>query len=499
MRSKGQETPSREEPAGSHPIRSHAHRSSCTNRGPSRAQVSQLASAVDHAVRLDRVRDKSLVVGAALDGWTLIEPLGGGGNADVWRASCSAGEIALKVLKRTKPGEPYDRFRQEVEAFSKLSGDPGIVSMLDHSLPNQISPKHRAWIAFPVLSGIEIALEGRPFESVVDAVRGIADALARVHERGYAHRDIKPANLFFDGANYLVGDFGLVAPPNRSEAGLTRARLGSFGFMPDELFSDAANANGTAVDVYQLAKTLLVLASQNTYPPQGQISSENGLMRYVPLPRVEQIDALLTRCTRLEPTLRPTMQEMHRELDLWLSAPIPPADVGELERTAARFRAANRATLDETRIRQALVDRFDTIVARVDDEICTPIVAALEAAGLQPEESWYHELHQWVERPLYMGSESQITNAARWVTTEFGRMEWPDKIAIGIGLSLSASGGLWVVAHAFSGDLESSATQHLRRNEEEAPIESIAAGMLVDALKTDCLEITRKTLERYSL
>jgi len=50
--------------------------------------------------------------GRSIDGWELMELLGTGGNAEVWKAADPAGSsVALKILKSVRPGsDPYLRF-----------------------------------------------------------------------------------------------------------------------------------------------------------------------------------------------------------------------------------------------------------------------------------------------------------------------------------------------------------------------------------------------------
>ena len=77
--------------------------------------------------------------GTVIDGWTLVNLLGSGGNADVYHATDANGsDAALKVLRKKDPrSEPYLRFKSEIELGRKLVGRSGVVPHLDSSLPNQ--------------------------------------------------------------------------------------------------------------------------------------------------------------------------------------------------------------------------------------------------------------------------------------------------------------------------------------------------------------------------
>jgi hypothetical protein len=68
----------------------------------------------------------------------ILERLGKGGNAYVYRATDGAQEVALKVLKTNRPdSEPYARFRNEIEIVRRFEGDQGVLPILDHSLPER--------------------------------------------------------------------------------------------------------------------------------------------------------------------------------------------------------------------------------------------------------------------------------------------------------------------------------------------------------------------------
>ena len=56
--------------------------------------------------------------GEVVGQWELVDQLGQGGNAEVWRASDGAVDVALKILhQRRADSEPYQRFRQEIQAL----------------------------------------------------------------------------------------------------------------------------------------------------------------------------------------------------------------------------------------------------------------------------------------------------------------------------------------------------------------------------------------------
>src|SRR5207248_514381 len=71
--------------------------------------------------------------------WLLDERLGEGGNGEVWRASQQGeGQAALKILHarfQQVDHTRFERFRDEILTHSRLSGEPGVLPVIAHHLP----------------------------------------------------------------------------------------------------------------------------------------------------------------------------------------------------------------------------------------------------------------------------------------------------------------------------------------------------------------------------
>ena len=91
----------------------------------------------------------TLGAGSIVGSFQIVERLGEGGNAVVFRArSEQQPEVALKILKRLGPtGPAYQRFKDEISTMRALSNDPGILPILDSSLPLSATPNDPAWLA----------------------------------------------------------------------------------------------------------------------------------------------------------------------------------------------------------------------------------------------------------------------------------------------------------------------------------------------------------------
>jgi serine/threonine protein kinase len=415
-----------------------------------------------------------------------------GGNADVYLARDDGREVALKVLRtKNAQSEPYGRFRNEIEVLRRFQDDPGVLPILDAFLPERPNKGDLAWIAMPQATLIRDGIEGLTLREKVEAVETIASTLARLAEHGVAHRDLKPDNLYRYEDRWAVGDFGLARLPEESDRGMTGSRLGAFGYMPDELFTDALNADAFRADVFQLAKCLLVLASGLTDPPQGHIpaGSSGALSRYVVDARVDALDQIIDRCSRREPEYRPTMTELAHELQAWLEYE-PPGDSPDLGDLMAQFRATHRDSLDTRDLQDEWARRLSEIVRQLESTTLQWVEDRFGEAGLNPRMASYHERHQSLERRRALGSTPGLVADQRWVEGEIGQRTWPTKVIVGIGVDVNENGEFWLTAYGAYGDLRSTATRSWDREDVTAPIESIEVEALLEAVDADVKEAT---------
>jgi serine/threonine protein kinase len=318
--------------------------------------------------------------GDRIGDFTVGSRIGGGGNADVFEAAGGHCTVALKVLRtRRVESEPYQRFRREIDVLRSIGAQPGVLPLLDFHLPDSLEKGERTWLAMPIAERIDDALREEELTTIVSAVAAIARTLAALQrDHGLAHRDLKPQNLYRYDGEFVVGDFGLVALPDAQALTAPGRLVGPANFVAWEMMAKALDVDPAPADVYSLAKTLWVLAAGSAWPPPGHqpAGTNQGVGAYRPHARASELDELIDRATRLEPSRRPTMDGVATDLAAWLQTPPGTPEMTELLTVAAELRRramphieASDASEEESRAVYALSERIHDGLATVTEAI----------------------------------------------------------------------------------------------------------------------------------
>jgi len=155
----------------------------------------------------------SSLVGQMLEHYRLVELVGQGGMATVYRAldTRSLQDVAIKVLSGTAVGDRrfVRRFRREAGFVKNTLRHPNIVGVLDYS-----EVRGLVYLVMPFIAG-ETLYDRMTRRRVSDAeaarwIDQISGALEFAHQQGIIHRDVKPANIIVDEAGDAhLTDFGL--------------------------------------------------------------------------------------------------------------------------------------------------------------------------------------------------------------------------------------------------------------------------------------------------
>jgi serine/threonine-protein kinase len=292
--------------------------------------------------------------GRTIAGYRLLERVGEGGTAEVYRAEHpERGTCALKVLRAGLRSDPtaVQRFLREAGYGSRVQ-HPGVVRTYDYGEAAGLHYLALEWADGKSLA--EYVHRVGPLASplVASLVRQLAAALAAAHQAGIIHRDLKPENIVYDPATVRVKllDFGIARdaelPP---EERLTRTGffVGTLKYVAPEALSGEL-VDGRA-DIYSLA-TIVYWLLTGRYPHPGRSPRElfQQLLSAPPIPLNQAasglrfpaaLEAAVMRGLERDPARRqPTVTAFADEVSagLMAAAPAKPGLLAALRRAVQR-------------------------------------------------------------------------------------------------------------------------------------------------------------------
>ena len=299
----------------------------------------------------------TLAAGVTFGPYRIMEPLGRGGMASVYKAYEPALDrcIALKVLP---PEFLHDetfaaRFRREAKVVARLE-HPNIVPVYAFDIERGVP-----WMAMRLVPGgalSSIVKRGRlePGRAVA-ILKGSAEALTYAQAKGVVHRDVKPQNILLDeNERVYLADFGIsrmIEGSNKLTA--TGMISGTPQYMAPE------QATGTTVDgradIYALGIVAYELLTGRV--PFSADTPVAVLMKHVqdpiPLPSPAEVK---------EPLVRAVLKALAKKPeDRWP--------------TAAAFVSALEAALHEDPAAKALPTLAATVGVAVATEPATTAVS----------------------------------------------------------------------------------------------------------------------------
>jgi len=190
--------------------------------------------------------------------YEIIERIGGGGMADVYRAHDKLLDrfVAVKILHAqfANDDEFVIKFKREAQGAAKLS-HPNIVNIYD--VGRELNTHY---IVMEYVSGEtlkeKIQREGiLQEEEALHIAREIAKALEHAHQNNLVHCDIKPHNILVTkSGNIKVTDFGIARAATSSTMTYSGTIIGSVHYFSPE--QAKGSVISTKSDIYSLGVVL---------------------------------------------------------------------------------------------------------------------------------------------------------------------------------------------------------------------------------------------------
>ncbi len=267
---------------------------------------------------------------ADIPGYELLEKVGSGGMASVYRARRkSDGQIvALKIPMEQFVADAkfIRRFHREAEVAQRLN-HVNIVRTYEHGA---MGVQHYMVMEYVDGRSLEGYIEGGELdiELGIDIMKRVVRALQHIHSAGIIHRDIKPANVMITRGGIKedreprlqpeavkLMDFGIAGGKVLSRLTMTGARVGTPVYMSPE------QARGLKIDhrsdIYSLGLVFYeVLTGQTAFKGGYEAIVHQQIFQTPPPPRQvvlsvpKALDQLVMRMIAKDADERPTLDEV---------------------------------------------------------------------------------------------------------------------------------------------------------------------------------------------
>ncbi len=205
------------------------------------------------------------LTGRAIDSYRIVEKLGHGGMAQVYKAYDTEREryVAFKILHPhlTMEDSFATRFQREARAIAALD-HPHVVHIVDFDNTGTLT-----YLVMEYLPGISLKAHLRgldadqalmPLPEVVSLISAVAEGLDYAHGQGIVHRDIKPSNILLTpDRGPVLTDFGIARVIEATAITDDKGTLGTPIYMsPEQCQGEPVDARS---DIYALGVLLYQL------------------------------------------------------------------------------------------------------------------------------------------------------------------------------------------------------------------------------------------------
>jgi hypothetical protein len=248
-----------------------------------------------------------------LPGYTIKRGIGAGGFGEVYYATSDGGkDVALKLIRRNLDVE-LRGVRQCLNVKH-----PHLLALYDVRQDEQ----GNSWVIMEFVAGecLEACVarhpQGLPASLALEWFRGVAAAVAHLHEHGIVHRDLKPGNIFCDQGQIKLGDYGLSKFISVSRRSGQTESIGTVHYMAPEI---AKGCYGKEIDIYALGVLLYELLTGHV-PFEGESVGEVLMKHMTAQPDLgrlaEPYRSTVAACLAKDPAERPrSVGELLARLD----------------------------------------------------------------------------------------------------------------------------------------------------------------------------------------
>ncbi len=290
--------------------------------------------------------------------YELLEPIGSGGMAIVWRArDLRLGRtVAVKILRPQFAGDAefVERFATEAHHAASLAHEH-IAAVYDTGVDGETRFIVMELVDGPSVADLIQSGGTLPIALAISIATAAARALAAAHRRGLVHRDVKPANILIgrDGRVRLA-DFGIARALSASRVTTVGVLVGSGPYMsPEQRRGDEVMA---ASDLFSLGVVLYEML-------HGELPPDAGTPAFARVPAGDVADdlpagvnAIVERAIAADPARRfPSARSFADALDA-AARQLRKVDRGTGEPALLPIAAATTGVVDDALPLDAMVD-----------------------------------------------------------------------------------------------------------------------------------------------